>query len=233
MPITVATGITFTDSTDQDAYPVTAFTPVASSFLVVFVLATGTVAAGELTDNQGIGFERIASRSCGATSQHRIYCFVANRLAAAVSTTLTFSCVGDAATGVGVHVACLTGGEGVYIRQVTTAGDLVNGTPEADFPTAMLTGNCGLGFATNLANPAALTPPASWTETNGCDTGYAAPTVGIECCNRVSGETGTSITWGSASAAAWGVIVLEAYVAGSGPTMLPDAGGFFGVQGAP
>jgi hypothetical protein len=52
-----------------------------------------------------------------------------------------------------------------------------------------------------------MTPRASFTERS--DGGYATPAAGLETMSRDSGETGTTQTWGSASASAYCSLVLE------------------------
>jgi hypothetical protein len=52
-----------------------------------------------------------------------------------------------------------------------------------------------------------MTPPTSWTEDS--DNGYSTPTAGQESVSRVSGFTGTTVTWGGTSATAFGDIIVE------------------------
>src|SRR5262249_36569936 len=80
-------------------------------------------------------------------------------------------------------------------------------TPAPVFGASALTGNVTLGAVFNANNPAAMTPPTSWTEQN--DTGYNTPTTGQEYVSRDSGFTGTTITWGNASGSAFSAITVE------------------------
>lgn len=232
MAIVVTLGVSTTSTVNTTTYASAAFTPAAGDGLIAFVYAGATVDPGSMTDTQSLGWERIASvNNAGDT----LYCFRALNPAAASSMTVTFNCTGDGADGCCIYVARITGHDGgvPYVRQVATATGALSTTPAVPMSLAFNTNNGGLGAVGNSANPAAITPPTSWTETNGADTGYSTPTTGMEACNRVSGETGSTITWGAASASAWGAIAVELYAAGQGIIPLDDVGasGFFGQEG--
>src|SRR5262245_15344789 len=231
MAITVTSGVSTTSTSNTTSYPSASFTPAANDLLVAFVVSSGTVAAGTMTDSQSLGFTKVASVAYNAAADS-VYCFIANKLAAASSMTVTFDCTGDAATGASIYVARLTGTEGSYYAQANTGSGAASTTPAVTMARAFNTNNGGLGCVGNGANPAALTPPTSWTETNGVDTGYATPATGQECPNRVSGETGSTITWGGTSGTAWGAIVVEIYASGNAPVLADPIGaaGMFGLN---
>lgn len=229
MAIGVTSGVSTTSTSNTTSYASASFTPAANDLLIVFIVAgASSGAVGTLTDSQGIGFTSIARQIFNTSDV--VQCFIANKLATNSAMTVTFDCTGDAANGCAIYVARITGAEGVYYRQVNTASGAAATTPAVAMNTAFLTGNGGLACCGNGANPAALTPPGSWTETNGVDTGYNTPATGQECPNRTSGETGSTITWGASSGTAWGAIVLELFVAGTGPVPQENMmmSGFFG-----
>jgi len=230
MAIAVASGVSTTSTANTNSYASASFTPAANDLLIVFVVADGTdTVAATLADSQGLGFTLMA-RTTYNSAADSVYCFVANKLAANSAMTVTFDCTGNNATGANIYVGRVSGAEGVYIRQISTGSGAGGTAPAVVMPNAFITTNGGLGCVGNGANPAACTAPASWTETNGVDTGHATPPTGQECVNRLSGETGSTITWAATSGTAWGAIVVEVYVAGNG-IVSPDPfgmNGFFG-----
>lgn len=191
-----------------------AFTPAADDLLIVFIVASATVtdpASSALTNSQGITFTQILRAQC-ASGVDSIYAFVANSLVTsgqAVSQTVTFN-PADVANGTNIFVAAVAGMTRVGIDAILQSAKQDNqaaGTPAPAFGASAQTGNPTLGVIGNATNPAGLTPPTSWTE--GGDIGYATPTTGGEYVYRNSGFTGTTITWGSASASAFGSIIIE------------------------
>lgn len=207
---TVTHAVSTADNGNGTSYVSGAFTPVAGDLLVVFVTATGTVATGTMTDSQGLGFTKVTS-ALKNTSADTIYFFVSNNTAAASSMTVTFNCTGDAATGATTQVARIAGmsrkGLSAILQTAKQENQAASGTPAPAFAAAAHTGNPTLGVVGNSTNPATMTPPTSWTEQN--DTGHTLPTDGSEYVSRDSGFTGTTITWGSTSASAFGDIIVE------------------------
>lgn len=195
---------------NASSYASGSFTPAAGELLGVFVTTSATIAGGTMIDSQGLGFSLVC-KALKATSLDTLYFFVANKLAAASSMTVTFECTGDAATSANIQVWGIssmtrTGYDAVRQFKVTNNGAAA-GTPAATFDASCLTGNPTLGVVGNASNPAAMTPPTNWTEQN--DTGIDTPNTGSEYVSRDSGFTGTTITWGGTSATAFGVIIAE------------------------
>lgn len=197
-------------TTNASSYASGAFTPAAGDLLVAFVVASGTIAAGSMTDSQGLGWTKIAQSFKGG-GVDSLYLFISNALAAASSMMVTFDCTGDAATGAVVSVARVSGvtrtGVSAALQSQESNNVAAGNTPAPTFDVSVLTGNPTLGVVGNGANPAGLTPPTNWTEQN--DTGYNNPTTGSEYVSRDSGFTGTTMTWGSSSATAHGAIIVE------------------------
>jgi hypothetical protein len=207
---TVVHEVTTPVTTNATSYVSGSFTPAAGDLLVVFVRAGATADAGAVTSSAGLTFTKV-DHATFRTSLDRIYCFVSNQAAAASAQTVTFACAGDAADGSVIFVASVTGMTRYGLSAVRQSAKQENqaaaGTPAPAFASAALTGNPTLGCVGNSTNPAGLTAPTSWTEL--ADSGYATPTSGAEYIHRNSGFTGTTITWGSTSATAFGSLIIE------------------------
>lgn len=160
-------------TTNATSYAFGAFTPSANSTLVVFVFATGTVAAGTMSGGS-LTWTRATSQLYNSVDT--AYVFWAQTGGSPGSTTITFDCTGDGATGAVMAVVEFTGTDAtIPIRQVkksaTTAAN-----PTVTFNNALLTGN---GYAAGFGmprNPPTSAAPGSWTEI--ADTGYGTPTSG-------------------------------------------------------
>lgn len=226
-------GVIKSDTANGTSYAGTAGTPAAGDLLLAFVSGTGTVVAGGGTMTGTWTWNQIFTRTWN--SNVGTLSVFAAAATAATSTTPTFDCTGDAATGCFSYCVRATGAEGQaqpYIRQIAS-NEGTGANPALTFGKAVLTGNGVIGFGSNGSNTAAQwTAPASWTE--GGEVVMSTPVSSAEGAWMVSGETGTTITWTNAQTAAWTVVAIELYVAGTGPEMVDDTGasGFFGVQGA-
>lgn len=209
---TTTQGVSTVNTANTSSYASGAFTPVAGDLLVAFVVASATIATGTMTDSQALGFTKVTS-GVYFTNVSTIYMFVSNNTAAATSMTVTFDCTGDNATGAAINVYRIAGmsrtGSSAIKQTAKTENGVAAGTPAATFAASALTGNVTIGVVGNGNNPAAMIPPTGWTEAPTPDVGYATPPTGQETVFRNSGFTGTTITWGSASATEYGVIIAE------------------------
>lgn len=196
-----------------------AFSPAVGDLLVVFVTKEASalsspMASADLTSSVApTGFTLIRNEGHQSSAAH-VGVFVANALCVdTTSRTVTIANGSDAGAGTNIAVYSVSGLTRVganAVRQSSGQTDQAAGTPAPVFGAAALTANPVLGCIYNATNPAGLTPPSGWTESAGADTGYTTGQVsGIETCFRNSGETGTTITWGSASASAFASIILE------------------------
>lgn len=212
MAVTTTFAIATSSTSNTTSYASGAFTPAAGDLLLVFAMAGATTAAASMTDSQSLGFTKVGS-AVASTSTDTMYCFVSNKFAAASSMTVTFDCTGDAADGCVIIVFRLAGmtrsGEGAVRQTAKQDNQAASGTPAPAFAVAALTGNPTYGGIMNSSNPAAMTPPTSWTENASADTGYNTPTTGAEAVYRDSGFTGTTITWGGTSATAFCSLIIE------------------------
>lgn len=192
------------------------FAPAVGDIIVVFVVATATVAAGGMTESTGeVTFTKITT-AVKASSADTIYLFVSNGFVKTTGTrTVTFTCTGDAATNVCQVIYTISGMSKYGASAVRQSAVQSNGsalaTPQPAFNNAALTGNPILGCVANASSPAGMTKPAgsspTWTED--ADIGSSTPTVGLETISVASGFTGTTVTWGSTSASIFGSIIAE------------------------
>lgn len=218
---------------DTGATPNTsgAFTPTLNDLVVAFVIATDTVDATlTISNSAGLTFTKVAGATPMRSSADRVYCYVADALAAASSQTITVDMPADAATGTVISVYCVSGmtrtGASALKQQKAAGNQTVvgDGDPEVILDAAALTGNPILCACTNATNPAAITPPSGWTETAGADVGYNSPVTGMEVCHRDSGFTGTTITWGAASPSNYACMAVELDTSSASVTVAPGVG---------
>lgn len=228
MPICVP--LVATPSTaNVQTYASDAFVPAANDLLVALVAASGTgEAATTMTDSQALGFTRItnAFRSAGGSM---MTIFIANALAANVSTTVTFDTgATDLATGAEILVYGISGMTKVglaAVRQFAVQNNVGSGIPAPVFTGTTLTTNPCIGLVGNTVNPAGVTPPTGWTNptTPDFDTGHATPPAGTHGCHIDSGFVGTTVTWGSSIAASFGDIIIELDSSGGGAATYDDS----------
>jgi len=204
-------GVSFTSTGQAATYTTGAFTPAANDLLVAFVVVTATTALGSMTDSLGGTWQNVQATTKNASAD-RLWCFVRTALAPASSMSVTMDVTGDNGTGCIIFVVRVSGmtrtGANAARQSAVQSNQAAATTPAPVFGAAALTGNPTLGFVGNATNPAGMTPPASWNELV-ADVGYATPTTGGEYVTRDSGFTGTTITWGSTSASAFGDISVE------------------------
>jgi len=190
-------------TTNATSYALGAFTPAANSVLAVLVFATNTIASGTMTGG-GLTWTQRTSQLYNLL--HTAYLFTASVGASPSSTTITFDCTGDAASGCVMMAFQVTDADTIVpVRQVQPGSGAL-GNPSVTFPTTLLTVNAYIAGFGIPRNPPASTPPASWTEV--ADTGYGTPTSGATGAYRATGETGTTVTFTSALGN-WGMIAVE------------------------
>ena len=188
--------------------------------LIVIIAATSGLAGGTISvsDNQAIPgtYDQISSDFTGFSTTGVLTIWVRNKLIAASSSTI-FTATQTGSSGGGMVIYAVTGMSIVGEGAVRGAGGQSSGglgtTPAPVLlrrvgttysgAQAALTANVVVGAVANGTSPAALTPPASWTEAPTPDLGYASPTTGLETAFRNSGETNSTITWGGTSATAF------------------------------
>jgi hypothetical protein len=200
-------------TTNGTGYAFGAFTPSSNATLVMFAAVSGT-AQTTATVTGGLTW----TQKCAVTynTSNRMYVMWANTGSSPGSLTFTFNVASDAGTGAVIAMYQFTDSDIVTsdpIKQCATNATTA-ANPVATFGVAMGTLN-GYAAAFGLPrSPPTSTAPGSWTETH--DVGYATPTSGGAGAYRAGGETGTTVTFTSASAA-YGIAAVEVYVSGAGP----------------
>ncbi len=188
-------------------------TPAAADLIVLIFGHSGNVADPGLSDNNsgGAGTYTIVEDELTDTAASRFGIAVRNSLISSGTSTI-FTTAPGTTTGGGLVVLKVTGMTRTGIsaaRQVGRQAFTAAATPTVPMDAgAVLTANAVVGAVYNQTVTAAtLTPPASWTER--ADVGYATPNRGLEVASRDSGETGSTITWGSASSSSFAAVVAE------------------------
>lgn len=225
MAITVTSAVATISTSNTTSYTSASFTPAANDQLVAFVVASDTLDAGALSDTQSLGWTQLESETW-FDGGNKFYCFIATTLAAATSMTVTFTCLGDAATGCIIHVVRVAGAStpaGTYVQSKANFDNPApSSTPEIIMDDAIDTDNCVIALATNLTFPAAGVTPAPSSFTELIDTAYGNPPTGLASSYRISGQGGTTLTWsGSPLTEAWATMAIEFSPEG-GPDPDPD-----------
>lgn len=216
-----------TSTSNTTSYAGTAGTPANGDLLICCALVSDTVAVATMTGAWTWNLLTSFTKNGGLDT---FYIFWA-RATAATSTTPTVDVTGDAGTGAVLHCWRVTGQEGggaPYIRQWKTATG-TSANPAVTMDQAILTGNGCISFVGNGTNSAAqFTAPTGWAAA--VANSFNTPTNGFASSSRASGETASTITWTNANTTAWGLIVMEFYVAGTCATPLDGACGVSGVN---
>ena len=214
-----------TSTANAESYlAASAGTPVAGDLLITFVSTTATTAAGGMTGVWTWNKIRQWTYNGGADSQYIFYAYAS----AATPTQVTFTCTGDGATSCEIYTFRVTGSSGIVtadIRQWAVAtGTAAN--PVVTMPSAIKTGNGCLSMcSSNGTAPTIYTAPTNWAGKVEAGTG-TAPKHATALASRVSGETGTTVTWTRAGTDPWGLVVLELNVLGGLPTRQPGGGAY-------
>lgn len=201
---------------------VVAATPALGDLIVVIVGNTG-LATTNVSDNNSDGkgaYTKIVADWTGFSTTGSGTMWIRNALIGSASAT-NFTQTGGASTGGGLQVCRISGMSICGLGAVRGAGGqsaIGLGTTPAPVllarrgtifsgTQAALTANLCIGAIWNGGNPATMTAPASWSES--VDLGYLTPQTGLETAFRNSGETGSTITWGSTTATAGASMVIE------------------------
>lgn len=246
-------------STSNSAtYSLGAFTPTANAVLVVFASVTASVSGNYAMSGGSLTWHRLPLQivvywggNWGPADEHHCEAFWAYTGASPGSTTITFDCSGDNATGCSMVCFSITGADlltpgfaidesgvvtdmsGPIRNWVANTGD-ASANPNTTFwgrrasDTNMETQNGYCYMVAMDRSAPAVTAPASWTEI--ADGGHSNPPAGAEAAYRAGGETGSSVTTTAASSN-WFIALVEVYADGRGPTYKDPLGcsGMFGI----
>lgn len=207
--VTLLGAVTF--STASGTKTVTA-TPAFGDLIIIIAAHTGNTAAVAPTDNNNGGSSYADIFSAWKNTSVDLMGIWARTSLITSPTSTIFSHAPGATTGGGLAVLKVTGmakAGAICGRQVARQVDQASGTPTCAFGGAALTTNPLIGSVFNGANPATLTPRGTPAWTERADVGYNTPASGLEIMSIDSGETGSSIAWGSSSASAFCSLVVE------------------------
>lgn len=200
-------------NTNSGTHTVTA-TPALSDLIVIIRFNTGNTTSTPPTDNNagGAGTYTKITSSLKATSADLLEVYIRTALVASATSTV-FTDAAGTTTGGGIIVYKVTGitrfGAAAARQFASQSNQSAAGTPTPVFSQAVLTGNPVIGAVFNASSPAGINPRLTPSYTEDVDTGYATPTAGIESMHIDSGETGTSIAWGTASPSIFCDVIVE------------------------
>jgi hypothetical protein len=211
-------------STDATVYSGAAGAPAIGDLVIVTFYVTGFspgnsgfTATSSWFSGGGYTWKLESTLITGTAGVDRI--FIVTTIATSItSITPTITLFGNA-TGCIIKGSRITGLEGqsqLYIRQSATA-TASTANPSVTLPVAALTGNGMWGVVVNLQSSAAVfTAPTGWT--SHVESSITTPPSDMCIVYRVSGFSGTAVTWTCAQTVLWNAFVMELYVAGTGPT---------------
>lgn len=186
-------------------------TPAVGDLIVLVTAHTGNTSSTAPTDDNNSGTYTQLETAVKNSSADTLKIWVRDALIASASSTV-FTHAPGTTTGGALAVLKVTGmtrvGAGAE-RQSAKEDNQAAATPTPVLGAAALTGNALIGAVFNATNPAGMTARSSPAYTERRDDGYASPTSGIEIMSIDSGETATSIAWGSASASAFCSAIVE------------------------
>lgn len=229
MAVAVSEPVAEINSTSNAAtYAWGAFTPTDNALLVALVFASGTVQNPASITGGTVGWNFGGRITYNTTSS--AYWFWARTGTGNGSQTFTFDCTGDNATGCLGAMFEITGCNCDAINPIRQAksSTATAANPSVTLDAACDTNNAIIGGFSVPRSPPTSTSPGSWTET--ADVGYSTPANGMAAAYRAGGETASTITFTSASAA-YGMWVVEVWEATAGGENFVDpvgSSGFFG-----
>ena len=197
------------------SYAMTAFTPTAESLLVVFVSGSNTVVTPTMTGGS-LTWVLIDLSIISGTEIAMFYARVGN---SPVTTTITYDCTGDAATGVTMSVFQFTGYDALTVNPIKQYRISTSTTTSANasvtFPSALNTSNGYAIFWRSTGTSPASTAPTGWTETD--DISFITPSINASAAYRADGETTTGPFDFTNASTTWVVMGVEVYSFGTGP----------------
>lgn len=197
--------------TNSGTHTVTA-TPLPNDLIVIVTRSSGNTATTAPTDNNAKGgVYSLGTNALKNTSADQLAIFVRTTfIQYTVSTVFTHA--PGTSTGGGLEVYAIRGMAKVgasAIKQFTQQVNQASGTPAPVFGSNVTTGNPVISAVFNGTNPGGLTARSAPAYTRDTNAGYATPTSGANTMHITSGETATTITWGSSSASAFSSVAIE------------------------
>ncbi len=196
--------------TNSGTHTVTA-TPAVGDLIVIVTMGSGNTSSATCTDNNSSGAYTIINSALKVSSADKMTIQIRTALIAAANSTI-FSYAPGTSTGGGIAVYKVTGMNQVGAAaavQSAIQSNIASGTPAPVMGGAVKTQNPVIMAAFNGTNVAGLTARSSPAYTLDVNTGYNSPTSGASCTHVNSGETASTLTWGSSSASAFCSIAVE------------------------
>jgi hypothetical protein len=202
-------------------------TPVLNDLIVVIGGSSGlaggvTTVTDDNTDGFGTtpGYTQIDVDRTGFSTTGVLTMWIRNRLIRSATSTV-FTAAQNGSSGGGLQVCQISGMSIVGLGAVrgsggqssggagTTPAPILLGRVGTTFSgtQAALTANLCIGVVMGGTVTPAITEPGSWSES--LDLSYTVPTTGMETAFRNSGETNSTITWGSTIATAFASMAIE------------------------
>src|SRR6185436_16366357 len=200
-------------------------TPAVGDAIIV-IAATSGLAGGTtaVSDNQAVAstYTQIDVDRTGFSTTGVLTAWVRNSLITAASST-TWTASQASSSGGGLGVIRISGISIVGLGSIRGSGGQSTGTAGTT-PAPVLLGRLGTTFSgtqaaltTNVvvsvvcngATAASMTVRSSPAYTEDFDNGYSTPGTGMCISHIASGETASTITWGSTSATAFASIAIE------------------------
>ncbi len=187
-------------------------TPTVGDLLVLIAFHTGNTSAATPTDDNAGGggtYTKIASAT-KVSSGDTLTFFIRDALITSGTSTIITHAPGTSSGG-GTLVLRVTGMSKVGAAasvQTAKQDNTAAATPAPVLGAAAKGTNPLIGAVMSGTNPAALTKPATF-DTEALDNGFNAPITGIEVVKDDTGNTDTTVTWGSATVTEFCSLVME------------------------
>jgi hypothetical protein len=189
-------------------------TPAVGDLIVIVTAHTGNTADTAPNDDNadGLGTYTEVESRVKNSSADKAKMWIRNALIGSATSTI-FTHAPGTTTGGGIVVLKVTGMSRSGSSAKLKSGGQDNQAAATPAPSwtgggSGLSANPKVGAVFNATNPATMTRPASF-DAERLDGGYATPTTGLEVVSDDSGNTDSTVTWGSASASAFASLILE------------------------
>ena len=177
--------------------------------IVVVMLVSGATSVTSITDDKGGTYTYITS-ALKQTNADAIAVYIRSALCTVAGNHVITATL-PTNTGGGIVALKVVGmtkaGSAAYRQQMTQDNQSIAGVPSPVFLSVPVITNPIIGVMANRSDPATMTPASGYTEL--VDSGFTTPLQGLHVMSRNSGETNTTIAWGSSSASAYCSIIVE------------------------
>jgi hypothetical protein len=187
--------------------------PTVGDVIVIVTAHTGYTGATAPTDNNsdGLGtYTQVGANAVKVTSADRMQMWIRNA-AIGSGTSTVFTHAPGTTSGGGLNVLRIPGMSKVgsaAVRASAVQSNQAAATPAPVLPQAAAGNNPLIGAIFNAGNPATMSKPASF-DAELVDLGYNNPPSGLETAKDDTGNTDTTVTWGSSSGTEFCSIVAE------------------------